>query len=711
MTASAAAKPSARKTPLPRLRSDLEVTRAGVDAAGYPRIVVSDPVRATYFQLAWPMSAAFEAWHEAANAEDVLAHLQADYGLAFSMDQLVELVQFAQGHLLTELDEEGGWRRYGARAKAGRHGLLMLIVHNYLFFRLPLLRPEPFLKACLPRLDFVFNGWFWALLAVIASASAGLALQQWAAIETATADVLGARSLAVYAGVLLVLKAVHEMGHGLTTVRHGCRVPSMGIAVMLGTPVLYTDTTDAWRLGRRSQRLAIVLAGVAAEMIVATVALALWPWLPDGLLRTICFAVVTSSLVSSIAINLNPFMRYDGYYGLSDWWEMPNLQPRAFALAFWRLREMLFDLREPPPERLPAQRQRLLIVYAVLTILYRVGLYLGIAAVVYHVGSKALGIVLGGFEVVVFMLLPIWHEMREWWRARDIILGRRRSLVSAAVAALVAVAVLVPWVGSIEAPVVLQAAREEPLYLPAAARIQSIRVAEGQQVRKGDLLFTAVSPDLIDELARVEAQRAMLRVLAARLNSSDRQRDDRLVIQGNLQQAEAKVASIAALIGQLQVRAPMDGLLVDLDPELAPGMWQDQKHPLARLVSLTGAMARGVLEDGGLGRVKEGSEALFVPEDVSQPVRRAVVRYISPAGTGRLAEPMLADKHGGGVAASEEHGETLLKHGGVDIALEADGAAPSTLMRGVVRISASAVSPASLAWNALCRLLVREQGF
>ncbi len=98
------------------------------------------------------------------------------------------------------------------------------------------------------------------------------ASRQWSAVASAMSEVMRLEGLALYAVAILGLKAVHELGHALTTVRFGCRVPSMGVAVMLGAPVLYTDTSDSWRLSRRSQRLAIVFAGVAAEMVVATAA-------------------------------------------------------------------------------------------------------------------------------------------------------------------------------------------------------------------------------------------------------------------------------------------------------------------------------------------------------------------------------------------------------------------------------------------------------
>jgi putative peptide zinc metalloprotease protein len=281
------------------------------------------------------------------------------------------------------------------------------------------------------------------------------------------------------------------LGHALTTVRYGCHVPSMGIAVMLGAPVLYTDTSDSWRLGRRNERLAIVFAGVAAELIIATAAILVWSFLTDGLARDLCFALATTSIALSITINLNPFMRFDGYFALSDYLGVPNLQSRAFALALWRMREFLFGLGHLPPESFPKPMQRRLIVYAVLTAIYRLGLYLGIVVIVYLVAGKAIGIILAAFELCVFIVHPVVAEIKVWWGLRAEILARRRSLWTIAACSAAVIALFVPWVAIVHAPAVLVAEEEQQIYLPFAAQLAAIKVSNEQLVQAGDILFTA----------------------------------------------------------------------------------------------------------------------------------------------------------------------------------------------------------------------------
>src|SRR5262249_2899006 len=143
--------------------------------------------------------------------------------------------------------------------------------------------------------------------------------------------------------------------------------------------------------------------------------------------------------------NASPFMRFDGYFLLSDWLDMPNLHARAFALARWDLRERLFALGEAPPERFPRAREIGLIVFAWATWIYRLALFLGIAVLVYPFFVKAVGI--GGFAVGIgwFVLLPLGSEVRAWRQRWPVIRARPRARRTAAVATAALALVVVPW--------------------------------------------------------------------------------------------------------------------------------------------------------------------------------------------------------------------------------------------------------------------------
>lgn len=698
-------------SPLPPLRGDLQIELLPVRGGGFPAVIVTDPARGNYFRLAWPESGIILLWDECTTVEELCLKLCENYGVASDADAIQSVAQFAFANQLTETDQEGSWLRYATLHAAGRHGWLGAALHGYLFFRIPLLHPQETLCKLLPWLSFVYQRSFWIALLAIAVLGLHLAVRQWTAVLSAAQDVLKLDGLHIFAAAILGLKAIHELGHGLTTVRHGCCVPTMGVAFMLAIPVLYTDTSDSWRLARRSQRLAIIFAGVAAELIVATLAILLWSFLAEGLLRQICFAFATTSIVLSIAINLNPFMRYDGYFALSDYLGIPNLQSRSFALGSWRLREILFDLRHPAPEKLPRRTERGLVVYAVLTSIYRLFLFLGIAAVVYLMFGKAIGIILGSVEIGFFIALPIARELKTWWRLRREIVARQRARWTFGSSAALSALMFIPWISTVEVPAVLAADREEAIYLPSPARLAAIHIVNGQVVRTGQILFAADAADLEQQRHKAELEQRAFDFQARRLHASDKEREGRFVLESKLARARERLEAIERQIDQLVIRAPFDGMIVDVDPEISDGLWLNSKRQLAYIVSLNGMRAKGVISDSDVERISSGARGVFVPDDAASVHREIVLTSIAPAADGKLAEPMLADRHGGTVPAGDERGELRTRQGWFEVAFASSGAAGSRVMRGIVRVDALPVSPAQLLWRQVARVLAREQGF
>ena len=248
-----------------------------------------------------------------------------------------------------------------------------------------------------PRLAFLYGPAFrWLTQAALLAGMWGVS-RSWDAFTATLVDMLSWEGLAAYGLTLAAVKTLHEFGHGVTAKRYGCRVPTMGVAFLVLWPVAYTDTNEVWKLTRRDQRLKVAAAGIATELTIAVWAMLAWVWLPDGPLRAMAFLLATTTWVSTVLINASPFMRFDGYFLLSDFLQMPNLHARAFALARWDLRERLFALGEPAPEHFPAAR-RGLILFAWATWIYRLVLFLGIAALVYHFFIKALGIFLSWWK-------------------------------------------------------------------------------------------------------------------------------------------------------------------------------------------------------------------------------------------------------------------------------------------------------------------------
>jgi putative peptide zinc metalloprotease protein len=304
------------------------------------------------------------------------------------------------------------------------------ILHKYLFFRIPLFRPQRFLTHSYGWIAPLYSKFFTILIAFMGIVGFWFALEQWDEFKSTFLHFLTFEGVLYYGLTLIMLKAIHELGHAFMSTRFGARVPIIGIAFLVMFPILYTDTTDAHRLKSKRQRVLIDAAGMLAELSIACIALFAWSFLPDSALRSAAFFAATTSWGLSLMVNLNPFMRFDGYYLMSDLCGQRNMQDRGFALGRWFMRETLFGLGEDIPIACTSRERFWLILYAYGTWVYRFFLFIGIAVLVHALFPKALGIFLFSVEILFFIINPIVSEIRIWWSLRMRILKNKRSLLT-----------------------------------------------------------------------------------------------------------------------------------------------------------------------------------------------------------------------------------------------------------------------------------------
>jgi hypothetical protein len=210
---------------------------------------------------------------------------------------------------LTDPVDEQDWRQRAAAVDAQRHGWVMWAVHNYLFVKLPLFSPQQALVALLPWLAVFFTRSFCVFVVMCGCLGLYLAGREWERLVAALPELFSLQASVLFVIAIAIVKSLHELGHAMTAVRFGCRVPSMGICFMVMVPMLYTDVSDAWKLPSRRQRVLIDAAGMIVELCVACLALLAWALLPEGPPKALAAMLATTSLLLSLGLNLNPFMR------------------------------------------------------------------------------------------------------------------------------------------------------------------------------------------------------------------------------------------------------------------------------------------------------------------------------------------------------------------------------------------------------------------
>jgi putative peptide zinc metalloprotease protein len=399
--------------PLPRLRPELEIWPGPPKDDGSPTFTLHDPVARTYDKLGWAEAMVLSRLQRSTSLNQLHAELLQQTTLRLDKEDIRRLIGQAVARGLTSQTRVRPVPQLMAAVNRLKLGPLVWLLRHYLYFRVPLLHPDTWLERFMPAFRLLSSAPALCLYGLGAVLGLILLLPRLGEYWYTLPAFFSLEGAVLYAAALAGLKILHEFSHALTAKSLGVRVPVMGLAFIILWPIAYTDVTGAWRLASRRKRLLIGLSGVISELLAAGWALLVWALTPPGALHSLCFVISSISLASTLLINLNPAMRFDGYYILMDLWGVDNLQPRSFAVARWAYRRALLGLAEPCPET-KAGNQRLigLTIYALFAWIYRLFLYLGIAVLVYYQVAKALGAVLFVMEIWWFILRPLASEFK-----------------------------------------------------------------------------------------------------------------------------------------------------------------------------------------------------------------------------------------------------------------------------------------------------------
>lgn len=702
----------AQDMPLPELRAELQLLPGAPDAEGRPTWLISDPVANRFVHIDAAAHEALRHWQASTSIPDLVCRANAKEPL-LDEASVRALIDFLHANQLTAAPKSQGWRHFAEKKKSQRRSVASLLLHNYLFFRIPLVKPQAFLERTLPTARHLWSPAARMIIAAMGLAGLYLASRQWETFLHTFPNYFTWEGVVLGALALVIVKTAHELGHAYTAASFGCRVHTMGIAFVVMTPMPYTDVTDSWRLQDRRQRLLIDAAGIMVELAIAAVALFFWAFLPDGTLRSMAFVISAVSAVSSLAVNLNPLMRFDGYYLLSELLGVENLQARAFAVGRWKMREWLFGLGQPCPEDFPPRRILMLTIYAWAVWIYRIGLFVGIALVVYHYFFKALGIILFAVEIGFFVALPIAGELAIWLKMRKLILGSRRAKLTLGAAAAAIAMLIVPLSSRVEIEAVVEAEQLRAIYPVRNARVTAVHVKVGDAVREGDPIVTLASDDVQNDLeqARISLQIALVQHGRRMADSVDR--EGSLVLESTIEALRARIAGLEKELAELAIKAPFAGTIVDLNAEVHPRRWVSPRDQIAILAAQGKMVALGYVAEADVSRISEGASAIFVPE---HPMRHRIplkVERVATAGAAQIEIPDLASSNGGRIAVNVDErrravpatAQYLVRLSATEPVQESD-----LSIRGVVLADGQPESVAGRIWRRAISVLVRESG-
>jgi putative peptide zinc metalloprotease protein len=454
--------------------------------------------------------------------------------------------------------------------------------------------------------------------------------------------------------MLFIIVGPHEFAHGLACKHFRGEVHHMGFMLLYFSPSFYTDCTDMHVFEKTSQRIWTIIAGIWITLLQCCFALFFWALSPPGSVAsdlTYKFALMSGVIGF---FQLNPLLKIDGYYVLSQYLQVDSLREQAFAYSVAWLRRIVFrqavDL--PPASR---RERRIFLGYGFSAGLYSLLIIFFFLGFVDNAFTGWLG-TWGHLVTIGVLGFTFRKRLRQWQTA---VRGHWRKLKEAfmawrltrwqQVAGATALLVLFvpPTAVKTTSDFLLEPQRRLAVKTPVAGVVRTVTVLEGETVPAGSVLAVLHNPE-------VEAQ---AEVIASQLNLAENSQRAALArsdfgaserYRQEIQRLETEKAEADRKREQLVLRAPFEGVIATPQIEQRVGEYLAEGDPLALLVDRQAMRARVLVRDWELEDVRQGAAVGLKLRSYPFATFSGTIRQIMPAASSErpLAEPNKVERKG-----------------------------------------------------------------
>lgn len=522
--------------------------------------VLEDTLRGKYFRLGAVEYSFFVKLDGERTIRQIVAELASEYGSEALNEQ--EAFGIGQWFVEQELAESRASRSAGQQWKSRQQWMARRwLGWNPLFVKTRLGNPDSWLT----RLDRYCRGFLtWPALAVwlcvVAVALFRVSLQ-FDRMSRDSVGILAPQNWLLLFIVWVVLKLIHESAHGLACKKFGVPVRECGVMWVLFSPMAYVDATAAWRLPDKWQRIVVSLAGMYAEVFVAAVAACIWSCLDTGVAAHVCYQVMVSAGVSTMLFNANPFMRFDGYFVLSDWWEVPNLSVLAHRYTGYLMRKYVLGATVAPPS-IPQEKAVGIKLYSLVAWWWRIAMMLGVIVAAQRLFWGA-GHLLAILTAVLWLGVPLMQWSLLVWQGKERVpsLTRLTGSVLGVLSIAWGVYAWLPWPAGVSAPALIEGHQDVVVRTRTPGFVREVFVENDQVVQAGQVLFTLENRELHQEVGDLRLQ--IQQVVSRRSDFLEQADHAAEQSQHRFQESlEKRLIERQEELRELVVRAPQSGRIL-----------------------------------------------------------------------------------------------------------------------------------------------------
>ena len=519
-----------------------------------------------------------------------------------------------------------------------------------LSLKFPLYNPDDLLTRWAHYCSWVFSwkgGLLWLVVVIPALLLAG---QHWRELTNNLSDqVLSVDNLLVLVLVFPFVKALHELGHGFAAKTWGGSVHEMGVMFLVFAPIPYVDASSSSAFRSKYKRAVVGMAGMLTEVFLAALAMYVWVLAEPGIVRAMAFNTMLIAGISTVIVNGNPLLRFDGYYVLTDLIEMPNLAQRGQKYLTYLSDRYLFGAKELTPPGDSRSEKAWFVGYTILSWFYRVFIFV---TIILFIAGKffILGVLLAIIASIGLFGKPLWKGCKHL--AESPTLHRYRSRAIKITIGIVAITVLLLSL----APMPLRTQSEGVVWLPdqALVRAKTDGFLQRWLVEPGTYV-SAGSPLLIMENTQTKGELAIAQARVDEIQARYNAEQFSNPVQANvlLQQLDYEKKSLDEVnrrYGNLVIYAKTDGVLTALGSQDMAGRYYQKGDLLGYVINQDQLVARvAVLQDDiGLVRSSLKKTEMRYVDSVYYTYPVTVLREI-PSALNELPTAALSPNGGGDI--------------------------------------------------------------
>ncbi len=612
------------------IRSDLEVTRHVFNNT--PAYIIRDPLTFRSFKLDAKGYSIFTAINRHKALGEIFDELVKNGTLSLEDEdkfyRLVFMLHSLNFLNLPVSDNAMLYKRYVAKKRA----LLKSRIFGIMFMKVPFFNPDAFLNATIRYVNFIFTKWFFAIWLTIIALAIFIIIKNSEQFFAPIHNSFIFKHIIYIWAILIVLKVFHEFGHAYACKHFGGYVPEMGAFFVMFTPLAYVNATAAWSFPRKRDRIIVAMGGMYIELIFAAIAVFVWFTTAPGFVHSIAYYIVFLAGIATLLFNINPLARFDGYYALSDWLEIPNLRGQATQYIASLFKKTFLGITKNNLF-VPLKTKIILLTFGIASIIYRTTVILAIGLTAAW-KFAIFGLILSAMFLFSYFGTKIYRFAKYLLCSEETQPVRTRAVAFAVIIFIVAPIIMftIPFPNVAQPAGVIEAQDEFPVCAKVDGFLEQINIVPGQKVNKDTIIAKLRNDDCVEAFTSAETNYRVSNIRYDAYQNVDIAKavQERELMKSYLFELKQKRRDLE----NLTVKAGFDGLVLQSLLNTDTGRYIRKGQPIA-LISNGNWQVQAVLSEHEFATIKPKIGDKVRVKVLAKPSYTFVgaVKRIVPGGT------------------------------------------------------------------------------